>query len=370
MNYYQVLDVPPDATPEDIKQAYRRLVRKHHPDVAGEVDRDLFHQIQTAYETLSDSGERRKYDLSVGWGRSPRTAIPYRPDRTKTSSSKASNSNTTNQAAHQPKPAQSASARSGASKPTSSQSSKTQPGSNQTSSSSTRSSGFKSAKSGAATRAATSMQPEQPPYRPAGSASAASEVNPPGSFSREATNQDSKKGRTTYRDNGYRPPGYSPDGVARHSTAHGNSRNGSASSHQAKSAAAGNSNNSAKTNGAPNKHRKPYSPPPRPEPEVQTFNQGLKSLKEALRKNRYSEATEIADRLVANYPKQPLALRMFVKAYHLRGNEMLYYKRYELAEIYLYEALKTAHFHYPELVSTIQDDLERMEINRRELDLI
>ena len=81
MNYYQVLDIPPDASPEDIKRAYRRLARKHHPDVAGAESGDRFHQVQSAYEILSDPGERRKYDLSVGWGRSPRTAIPYRPAR-------------------------------------------------------------------------------------------------------------------------------------------------------------------------------------------------------------------------------------------------------------------------------------------------
>ena len=94
----------------------------------------------------------------------------------------------------------------------------------------------------------------------------------------------------------------------------------------------------------------------------------MRSLKEALRDNRFSVATEIADRLAAYYPNRPPAMQLFVKAYHLRGNEMLYYKRYELAEIYLYEALKTAHAHYPELVNTIQSDLDRLDANRRELD--
>ena len=93
----------------------------------------------------------------------------------------------------------------------------------------------------------------------------------------------------------------------------------------------------------------------------------MKSLKEALRSNRYSLATEIADVLATHYSDRPQTMRLFVKAYHLRGNEMLYYKRYELAEIYLYEALKTAYSHYPELVETIQSDLERTDTNRREL---
>jgi hypothetical protein len=46
----QVLGVGPDATVEEIKQAYRRLARQHHPDAGG--DAEQFHRIQQAYEVL------------------------------------------------------------------------------------------------------------------------------------------------------------------------------------------------------------------------------------------------------------------------------------------------------------------------------
>jgi DnaJ-domain-containing protein 1 len=45
-----VLGVGPDATADEIKQAYRQLARQHHPDVGGDAER--FHQIQQAYEAL------------------------------------------------------------------------------------------------------------------------------------------------------------------------------------------------------------------------------------------------------------------------------------------------------------------------------
>src|SRR5690606_19664214 len=53
-----------DATAEDIKKAYRKLARKHHPDLNPN-DKEavkLFQQINEAHEVLSDPEKRKKYD--------------------------------------------------------------------------------------------------------------------------------------------------------------------------------------------------------------------------------------------------------------------------------------------------------------------
>lgn len=61
-NYYDVLGVAKNATQDDIKQAYRRLARKYHPDVSKEPDaEERFKEIQAAYATLSDPQKRQQY---------------------------------------------------------------------------------------------------------------------------------------------------------------------------------------------------------------------------------------------------------------------------------------------------------------------
>src|SRR6478672_10058555 len=63
-DYYEVLGVPRDATPEAIKKAYRTLARKHHPDVnpGDKKSEAKFKEAQQAYDILSDAEKRALYD--------------------------------------------------------------------------------------------------------------------------------------------------------------------------------------------------------------------------------------------------------------------------------------------------------------------
>jgi DnaJ-class molecular chaperone len=64
-DYYEILGVARDATPEQIKKAYRTLARKHHPDVnPGEKTAEAkFKEAQAAYDILSDPEKKQRYDL-------------------------------------------------------------------------------------------------------------------------------------------------------------------------------------------------------------------------------------------------------------------------------------------------------------------
>ena len=69
LNYYQTLEVAPQASQIEIKQAYRRLVKRFHPDSQLETaNHEKIISINAAYEILSDPQRRRAYDqqLSVG----------------------------------------------------------------------------------------------------------------------------------------------------------------------------------------------------------------------------------------------------------------------------------------------------------------
>ncbi|WJL95673.1 molecular chaperone DnaJ [Microbacterium sp. ET2] len=63
-DHYEVLGVARDASPDDIKRAYRRLARELHPDVnPGEDAAERFKLVTHAYDVLSDPDQRARYDL-------------------------------------------------------------------------------------------------------------------------------------------------------------------------------------------------------------------------------------------------------------------------------------------------------------------
>src|SRR5258707_1458237 len=76
-DYYAVMGVDRKASAEDIKQAYRKLARKYHPDVSKEPGaEEKFKEVGEAYETLKDPEKRAAYD---SLGSSYRPGQDFRP---------------------------------------------------------------------------------------------------------------------------------------------------------------------------------------------------------------------------------------------------------------------------------------------------
>jgi molecular chaperone DnaJ len=64
-DYYEVLGVPRDASEDDVKRAYRRLAKQHHPDVNRDNPKEAeerFKEVSEAYEILMDKEKRASYD--------------------------------------------------------------------------------------------------------------------------------------------------------------------------------------------------------------------------------------------------------------------------------------------------------------------
>ncbi|MFC1871945.1 J domain-containing protein, partial [Chloroflexota bacterium] len=77
-DYYHILGVPENASPPEIKQAFRKLAFQHHPDTnpGNEEEAEAkFKEINEAYGVLGDEGKRQQYDLArksqfAGYGQS------------------------------------------------------------------------------------------------------------------------------------------------------------------------------------------------------------------------------------------------------------------------------------------------------------
>jgi molecular chaperone DnaJ len=64
-DYYEVLGVPRTATPDEVKRAFRKLAKEHHPDMHKENKKaaeEKFKELSEAYEVLADAEKRRRYD--------------------------------------------------------------------------------------------------------------------------------------------------------------------------------------------------------------------------------------------------------------------------------------------------------------------
>src|SRR3954471_284633 len=85
-DYYQVLGVPEKATADEIKKAYRKLAKQHHPDANpnNPQSAERFKEIGEAYSVLSDAGKRKQYDDmrrlgAIGFGRGAPGGAPRGP---------------------------------------------------------------------------------------------------------------------------------------------------------------------------------------------------------------------------------------------------------------------------------------------------
>src|ERR1700675_751622 len=64
MDFYETLAVKREASADDIRKAYRKIARKHHPDLnpGDKAAEDRFKKVQEAYDVLSDDKKKQMYD--------------------------------------------------------------------------------------------------------------------------------------------------------------------------------------------------------------------------------------------------------------------------------------------------------------------
>jgi DnaJ-class molecular chaperone len=79
-DYYKILGIEKSADKDELKKAYRKLARKHHPDVnpGDKASEEKFKEINEAYEVLSDPEKRKKYDQFGAQWQQYRTAAAGR----------------------------------------------------------------------------------------------------------------------------------------------------------------------------------------------------------------------------------------------------------------------------------------------------
>lgn len=77
-NYYEELEVNPNASKEIIEKVYKVLAKKYHPDMNSDGDKtaaeEKFKRVSEAYEVLSDDRKRQEYDLQL---QNSEKTIPY-----------------------------------------------------------------------------------------------------------------------------------------------------------------------------------------------------------------------------------------------------------------------------------------------------
>ncbi|NDK54789.1 tetratricopeptide repeat protein [Pontibacter fetidus] len=81
-NFYTVLGISPAATQQEVKQAYKKLAIKYHPDKnpGNRAAEDKFKLVNTAYQTLSNPGKRARYDLKLQYLRERQRVVQqYQP---------------------------------------------------------------------------------------------------------------------------------------------------------------------------------------------------------------------------------------------------------------------------------------------------